>query len=346
MKEVFINGRFLTQKITGVQRFAIEITKYLARRNIKLTILVPKHFNNNLYFGLNSRIIKTGNLKSHFWEQISLRIFLLKHNKPLLINFTGIGPLFYKNQIITIHDLSFLRYPKWFSRTYYYFYKVSTIINARSSREILTVSNFSKQEIIELLSVPKSKIKVLYNAQAFPIIESTRKAKGKYILCVSSIDPRKNLIRLVKAYHLIKNHYKIDLIIVGGKSSHFSPIEELKDTSIIWKGRVSDDELGDLYKNADLFVYPSLYEGFGIPPLEAMANGCPVLLSDIPVFHEIFEKATIFFNPTNIDDIASKISYLLDNESVANKLIAEGYKCVKRYSWDKSAEILLGIINS
>lgn len=333
------------EQITGIQRFAYELCKALINDGVEITILAPRRIRKE--YKLNCRIIKVGFFPGLFWEHIELALFLLLHKNPLLINFGSPGPLFYKNRIVSIHDISFYVNPEWFSWSYSKYYKLITPVFTRLSKKIITVSEFSKNEIANKLNINREKIVVISNAVSKNLKVTTSEInnkKEKYILTVSSLDPRKNLIRLVDAYNIsgIKNDVK--LIIVGKGSSMFNIkiTEDLLNNSI---GYVSDEELATLYKNAALFVYPSLYEGFGIPPLEAMSLGCPVVLSDIPVFREIFGDAVHYVDPFNKDSISEGILHVLSDDSYRNNLIQRGHKKALQYDWKRSAEKLAGVIN-
>jgi glycosyltransferase involved in cell wall biosynthesis len=170
---------------------------------------------------------------------------------------------------------------------------------------------------------------------------------GSYILVVGSIDQRKNIHRLIQAFNKVNNN-NIKLLVAGDISSIFNnnDNDSLKSNEkIIFLGRVSDDDLATLYTNALLFVYPSLYEGFGIPPLEAMYYNCPTIVSNIESLKEICGEASLFVNPYNIDDIAKKIELLASDEFLRNNLIKKGKQNIEKYSWQKSTDIIASIVN-
>ena len=345
-KPLYINGRFLTQEMTGIQRFAYEICKALIRTGTELIILTPKKIRSD--YKLECRMIAFGVFSNILWEQIDLPIFLMKHGNPLLINFGSPGPLFYPNRIVAVHDLSFYIHHGWFSKSYMLYYRLATPVFTRLSKKVITVSQFSKNEIIRLIGMPEEKIDVVYNA----VSEIFRKKQsgegaitGKYIFSVASLDPRKNLARLVDAYKMAGIEKEIKLVLAG-KSDPIFNINlpgKILDHSV---GHVPDEVLSSLYENATLFVYPSLYEGFGIPPLEAMSMGCPVILSDIPVFREIFGDAVHYVDPLDTGSIRDGILHLLSDEPYRKELIRRGHERVKLYNWESSANKLNSIIAS
>jgi len=342
-----INGRFLSQKLTGVHRYAFEMCCALHEIGCKFLVLAPQNILDDYHYSFEVK--KIGKLTSHMWEQIELPLYANKHHKKtILISLTGLGSYLHKNNICTIHDLSYLENPLWFSKFYYYFYKFLTPLTAKKALKILTVSNFSKHEIINKLEIHESKIEVIYNAVSENIVNRNPKSitKEKYILSVSSLDPRKNFNRLIEAYNSLKDcDYK--LYVVGKNNRVFGDIKlnAEQNANIIFTGYVNDIELAELYCKATLFIYPSLYEGFGIPNLEAMSNNCPVLTSNIPPHKEVCGNAALYFDPEDIHDIAATISNALSNKHVRDELIDKGSKRVLNFSWIDSANKILQIIN-
>ncbi len=344
---IVINSRFFTQQITGVQRFAIEISKGLKKRlGDDVKFVSPKNITHeSLASELNLSIV--GKNTGHLWEQYDLPKFLKAINKPLLLNLANTAPLCYENKIVTIHDLAFLENPKWFSKTFYHFYHFLIPRIVRNSKQILTVSNFSKSEIVKKIKIKEDKIKVIYNSINVDILPSKgyNSPYGKYALFVGSLDPRKNIMKLFEAVRFF--HSDIKLLIVGGMNKSFNSFKVNKNENIIFTGYVTDKELGKLYSNAVCFVYPSLYEGFGIPPLEAQYLGVPVVLSDIPVFKEVFSDSVFYCNPNSPESIAqaiNKISSLsaLERENV----VIKGYENAQKYTWEEAANKVLEIINN
>ena len=342
---IYINGRFLSQKMTGVNRFAYELCNALSLLDIDFKIIAPKHISSEYDISI-FKICYWGVGRSHFWEQISLPMYFLFKKRYLLLNFSGLGSLLLKKQFITIHDMSFWRHPEWFSKYYYYYYKFLNPIVAKKSLHILTVSEFSKKEIIECLGVDNSKVSVIYNAVSSDFIQlrnqSVQYKDSKYILAVSSIEPRKNFSRLLSSIDLLDSEIKI--IVIGSSNNVFCNVSLENSDRVHFLGRVSDDELRLYYSNAALFVYPSLYEGFGLPPLEAMAMGCPTAVSDIKVFNEVFGNATKYFDPSDVDDIAKCINQVLMSKEIQGDLISKGLELVNKYSWQDSAKKLVHII--
>lgn len=349
---IYVSGRFLLQNLTGVNRFAYELCRAWTQIGIPFVLCCPPGKIRDCYDVSQFHIIVCGWGKSHLWEQLALPFWFCRlKGEKLLLSFTGLGPLLIRRKIMTIHDLAFMANPDWYSFSYRLWYRLMTPLCAATSMKILTVSNFSRSEIMRRLSIKGHKISVVYNAVAPLFYNSEMNStaannleKEKFILAVSSIDPRKNFHTLLKAFAQIRDK-SIKLYIVGGQDPIYSTsISELcKDGNserIKWLGRVSDIELKMYYSNALCFVYPSLYEGFGIPPLEAMACGTPVVVSSIPVLEEICMDAALYADPYDKNDLANKIDMLIDDSHLRMQLIQKGKKRCLAFNWQHSARLL------
>lgn len=340
-----VNGRYLTQKATGVHRYAFEICNKLHEMGVDFHVAVPKEIHPDYKFSF--KVVKCGSFNTHLWEQISLPRYLKRIGSPLLISFTGCGPLNYSNQIMTIHDVSHERYPEWFSKNYYRFYHYMMPRIGKKAHAVLTVSEFSKKEIVDTLGINAEKIHVVHSNVPFhnkpskeEILSFTRNPEAeRYILAVSSMDPRKNFIRLVEAFDKIKDKsLKLYIIGMSFKAFNTPDLQKLIGENVHLPGYISDEKLQTMYQNALLSVYPSLYEGFGLPPLESMTYGCPVINSDIPALREVSQDAALYVDPYNVDDITQKIEQLLVDEPLRKELQEKGLLQIKKYSWDKSAK--------
>lgn len=340
-----VNGRYLTQKATGVHRYAFEICNKLHEMGVDFHVAVPNEIHPDYKF--NFKVVKCGSFNTHLWEQISLPRYLKRIGSPLLISFTGCGPLNYSNQIMTIHDVSHERYPEWFSKNYYRFYHYMMPRIGKKAHAVLTVSEFSKKEIVDTLGINAEKIHVVHSNVPFhnkpskeEVLSFTRNPEAeRYILAVSSMDPRKNFVRLVEAFDKIKDK-SVKLYIIGMSFKAFNTpdLQKLIGENVHLPGYIPDEKLQTMYQNALLSVYPSLYEGFGLPPLESMTYGCPVINSDIPALREVSQDAALYVDPYNIEDITQKIEQLLVDEPLRKELQEKGLLQIKKYSWDKSAK--------
>lgn len=340
-----VNGRYLTQKATGVHRYAFEICNKLHDMGVDFYVAIPQEIHPDYKFSFKT--VKCGSLKTHLWEQISLPRYLKSIGSPLLISFTGCGPLNYDNQIMAIHDVSHERYPEWFSKNYYRFYHFMMPRIGKKAHAVLTVSEFSKQEIVDTLGIDRNKIYVIHSNVPFhnkPTKEEIlnyqrRPDMERYIIAVSSMDPRKNFVRLVEAFDKIEDK-SVKLYIIGMSFKAFNTpdLQKLINENVHLPGYIPDDELQSMYQNALLSVYPSLYEGFGLPPLESMTYGCPAINSDIPALREVSEDAALYVDPYDVEDMTMKINILLEDEILRQELRLKGLEQIKKYSWKKSAK--------
>jgi glycosyltransferase involved in cell wall biosynthesis len=359
-RKIYINGRFLTQKITGVQRYAYEISKKIIEYRNDIVFITPASSSfNPVYTTSKWNIEKAGRYNGHLWEQVELPRFLKKKHNPLLINFCSTAPLFYSNQIVTIHDLAF-RHGKWHSSAFRAFYNFLLPKLSKKANHIVTVSEFSKRDITSSYNINSNKITVIYGAvfeqENFREAASDEFKKTvlsqKYILSVGSIDPRKNIKRTIEAYLSLENTKDTQLFLIGSFNRSFRAdgslnklIEQNKD-KVKLLGYRSDGELEFLYKNAAFFIYPSLFEGFGLPPLEAMSNGCPVLVSNITSLPEICGNAAVYCDPYDAEDIKNKMNYLLSlNDNENNSMKIRSFQQASMFSYTKSAEKLSEIID-
>lgn len=349
---IYINGRFLTQEVTGVQRFAEEISIHLKKFRDDIKILCPPNVN-------YPRVTRLGNVEiigkntGHIWEQYDLPKYLKGRGGSLLINLSNTAPVFYKNKIVTHHDITYKRYPNSYSLKFRMLYNAIIPIILRTSKALITVSEFSKGEICAAYGYDLSKTHVIYNSTNSDFTRNVdEKSGGRYFLAVSSSNFHKNFHGLVSAFKKMPNEHGIQLKIIGGWNKNFanpglnSAIEHDDLSSIKFLGRVSDEELVKLYSNALAFIFPSFYEGFGIPPLEAQACGCPVASSNRASLPEVLSDSVLYFSPDDEEDIIKAMELLINDQVIRSDLIERGFRNVKRFSWDNSAKKLNDLIIS
>ncbi|AZR81695.1 glycosyl transferase family 1 [Thiomicrospira sp. S5] len=343
---IVVNARFLSQNISGVQRYAIEISRQLKILGYGVRFFAPNNLiHKELADELDVEII--GNLTGHLWEQYELPRYLSKLRNPLLLNLCNTAPLFYKNNVVTLHDIAFERYPRTFSWKFRYAYQLAIPRIARSSKKLLTDSAFSKDEISAVYGVDRNKIDIVHCSVSGRFCFSEKETTEKYILAVSSLNYQKNFHALIQAFNLLKDK-NIKLYLVGAINKNFADhklVENIESNSNIkFMGRVNDDELVQLYSNALCFVYPSLYEGFGIPPLEAQACGCPCVVSSAASLPEACADSVVYCDPFDVSDMAKKIQLVVNDETLRGELRAKGFENIKRFSWTKSAKQIIQII--
>ncbi len=258
-------------------------------------------------------------------------------------------PLSYnaKKTISFVHDLSF------FNPNFHPFYRIERVsygfIQKTSKSDIILVpSNFIKYEISDKFPWLEHKIKVIYHGIDHTIFKpnGSNNTEKRYILFVGNIEPRKNLTNLLKAYSLLpadyRNSYPLVIISRNGWRNEevfrFISENKLWNNIIIRNDIYSDEELANLYRNALFLIYPSIYEGFGFPPLEAMSCGCPVIVSNKASLPEICGKNALYVDPFNVDDIFDKLIYAIENPNVLENLAKRALNHVKRFSWDRAAK--------
>lgn len=347
----FVNARFLSQPITGVQRFAIEISLQLKKiLKDEIIFVAPQNVLDNEYTKtLNPLIV--GKHSGHLWEQIDLCLFMRRKEAPLIC-LCGTAPIFIKNKVVVIHDITFIRYPKTFAFSFRIFYRFLIPITLKTSRTICSVSKFSASEISNYYNYPKKKISILYNAigKKFKPVLVPPFGSEKYILAVSSVKENKNFSFILKTFEsVLEKNNDVKLYIVGDlntKCFNSINIDWIKDNpKICILGRVTDDELIRLYSNAVAFLFPSLYEGFGIPVLEAQACGCPVIASNTTSLPEVLENSALLLPPNGTLLWQNAIISLLQNNEKRKRLVELGFENIRRFSWDKSARKLISVLN-
>jgi glycosyltransferase involved in cell wall biosynthesis len=294
----------------------------------------------------------SSSLQGHLWEQVRLPAIMKKSEADLLWSPCGSGPLLVKKQVVTVHDASVFACGYCFKWTYRIFHR--TLLPSLSKRvlHLITVSEFSRSELLSCSIGDSEKISIIYNGintRSFSVNEDKAPVvAGKYVLTVGSRDPRKNIARLIKAWETINPDIKNDLklVIAGGHGRGYAEegITEVPG-DIIFLGYVSQQDLATLYANATAFIYPSIYEGFGLPPLEAMACKTPVIVSNVASLPEVCGDAALYFDPFDVESIATKIIELLKDSSLQEELKRKGGERVKEFTWEKAAKELLGIFD-
>ena len=341
----YINGRFLTQKITGVQRFAEEMTKSLdaiiekKQSNDEYILIAPNQSLHKIDCR-HIKIYKCGYLKGHLWEQLELPYY---SRDGFLLNFCNCAPLIKENQAVVIHDAAVVAMPNTFSFLFRAWYNLMFFILGKRVKKIFTVSKFSAGELVKYFDYDWENIIVTYNGASHldkvvadkRIIKKIGSEKAKYILAVSSLNPSKNFQLLIETANKMPN---LKFVFVGtGNSNVFKNCYQNEQPNIIYTGYVTDGELKALYQHATAFVYPSLYEGFGIPPLEAMYFGCPVIVSDCASLPEVCGDAALYCSPYDSDMLRKKIEKILMDKSLSDAMKQKGLERVNNFRWDNEA---------
>lgn len=258
--------------------------------------------------------------------------------------------------VALVHDLIPLRMPELFTKKHLQRFKIFTSICKHQANSYIAVSEATKADILHYMKVPQEKIQVIYEG-ANPSFTPDRDEagiketmerfaiEGPYLLCLSTVEPRKNMLRTIQAYeqYVLKNALPYKLVIVGGKGWNNGEIydyvkEHHLDGYVLFTGYVSNEDVKNIYANATLFIYASLYEGFGIPVLEAMQSGVPVITSNVSSMPEVAGDACLLVDPYQTDEIKNAIIKVLNSEKLQAEMKEKGIAQAKKFSWRKCSE--------
>lgn len=279
-------------------------------------------------------------------------------------------------RVITFHDLSFLHHPQFFSWKQRFWHWLQNIKEqARSASKIIAVSEFTKSDLVNFFGIPEEKISVIYSgisnefmsyaslqSRSATVNESknsqthqlTNSSTRPYILYLGTLEPRKNVSAIIRAFNILKRQPAFQdwqLIIAGRPGWLYENIikeaeQSLYRKDIVFLGPVRAEERVSLYNLAKVFVYPSFFEGFGFPPLEAQACGCPAVVSDRTSLPEVVGDSALAVNPWKVEDLADAIKEAALNDTLRDKLIKAGYQNVQRFNWEKTARQTLALFNA
>ena len=360
-----INGRFLIAKRTGVQRAAYNLIKTLVEvdRDNEYIIFTGKEQQGSPEWNypnvtvVGDDLIPSESIRNHIWEQVRLPRLAAKYKIDILHSPANVAPLFYRGKsIIHIHDLCFVVNPQWYSFAFRTLYNLIIPQLAKRATKVVTNSNNSKNDLLQFFRLPAEKVSLVYWAvdDVFSLpptqeVKDKRYMEEDYILYVGSLEPRKNINILIEAYEKLRHEYpaiKTKLILIGGESPLFASVQlkarEFRD-DVIFKGFVTDLELGEFYRRAKLVAYPSLYEGFGLPPLEAMASGVPVITSSTSSIPEVVGKAAFLIDPKNREQLTKAMHRVLTDRTLRESMIKAGSQRVLRFNWYRVARGVLAV---
>ena len=311
------------------------------------------------------RVLKPGKL----WTQWRLPLDLYLHNpRPdVFFSMTHYAPRFSPMPtVVSIMDVAYERFPEMFNASDLYQLRNWTAYSVKNAKKVLTISDASRDDIIKAYTVSKDKVITTYPGiknifSLEPHVYGMNQLQNKYhisanfILFVGTLQPRKNIVRLIEAFSKLgirEEDFEIkdlELIIIGKKGWQYEEILAAPEKfgvedRVKFLENIHDDELDIFYKHALCYVLPSLYEGFGLPVLEAMQRGCPVITSNISSLPEAGGDAAMYVDPENVNDIAEKMNKLINDKKLREELVEKGKKQVKKFSWEKAAKETLEVL--
>ncbi|MBD3376698.1 glycosyltransferase [candidate division KSB1 bacterium] len=354
MKSLVINATMLNEQSGGLGVYIRELLCGLESRTFPfdIKVVVDKNFSkidSYLPVNINSKYFADRIIKEVFlWPSLIRKYQWDYFHSPMSYYPSSV----HIPSLVTIHDLCCFHYAAGYSLLRAKYLQKMISSSAKRAEKIIAISEFTKQDLINTCKVPASKIKVVHNginSKEFQkiysdadkvLIRKRYSLPENYILMIGHLEPRKNYIRLLQSFKILKQKYDIkeSLVIVGRENWKFQPIydtlQELKlEKEVYFTSFVHQGDLAAIYQDAKVFVNASLFEGFGLTPLEAMAAGIPVAVSNATSHPEIVNDSGIYFDPYDPEDIARAIFVLLNDSDLQKKLVKNGYKNIKRFEW-------------
>jgi glycosyltransferase involved in cell wall biosynthesis len=359
MRKVYINGRFLTQPASGVQRYAAEVVRALDTHlgtdaspigQLDVELLVPKGDRAGMALR-HLRLREVGRLKGHAWEQLEL---FAAARDGVLVNLANSGPLLHRRSILVLHDAAIFRFPENFSPSYRAFHRLIRPQLAQRAAKLVTISEFSRRELARTCGVGEEAFTIIGDSAEhiwavetdISILARHGLSPKRYALTVGNQAPNKNVALALRSFAQAAPEGWLLAVAGGGSKDIFGEATRTDNLSVRKLGRVTDQELRALYENAGVFLFPSRYEGFGVPPLEAMALGCPVISSDAASMPEVLGDAAVYFRSDDEQALAAAITQVVSSHWRREELTERGRTQANLYTWDKSARKFADLICS
>lgn len=340
---IICNTRNLQSSTTGVQRYTSEILRSFSTHGAEVVNISPRY--------------RLAGISGHLWEQLVLPSEL---KGRLLWSPSNTGPIMVENQVVSVMDCSPLDHPEWSSKKFSSWYQFLLPRLMQRVRKIITISEFSKSRILNFCPAIESKVEVTplgVDNRFTPsdkhsindVLASLQIPSKQYILALGSLEPRKNLKTLLLAWEILapKLPNEVWLILAGAKGKEIvfgdHPIENLPPR-VFLTGHVPDELLPSLYSGAIASVYLSLYEGFGLPPLESMACGTPVVASNAGAIPEVVGDASLLIDPLDVEGVCHQISSLVLDQELRRRLSIKGILQAQSFTWARTAQLTYDIL--
>ena len=359
MRTIFVNGKFLMQRATGVQRAAREWLNAVDRQlagdpaaRERWVVLHPPGARLPHWQCIEARPVGRPGGPLLWWEQWSLP---RAARAGMLLNLAGSAPWWARRQIATLHDAAVWDQPQAYTWLFRTWYRVLFRHLARRASRLLTVSAFSRQRLAACLRQAEQRFSVVPNGADHldaisadaGVLGGAEPIEGCFLLAVASANPSKNLARLVEAFGRLDRSQRLRLVIVGGGNSRVFADGNLPAIEGVQRlGAVNDAALKALYSHALALVVPSLYEGFGLPPLEAMSCGCPVAVARAAALPEVCGDAALYFDPLSVDDIAAALQRLANDSRLRDELRLAGMQRAAAFTWRAAGQRLRDEVRS
>lgn len=365
-----INARFLSARISGVERYARNVTEELIRlapqRGHRITVFGP--LPNAIETPLSAAgtyetvatLIPPTAVGRHLWEQLILPAIAKRKGVDALLNLANTAPARFEGTVLCLHDVSWKIGPSWFSSSFRWLYSVLIPAAARNARMLVAGADGPADDIASAMGVPRSKIRVIPygvsdNFSVRPIAEveeilTLRGISQPYLIHVGTIQPRKNIERLLLAYRMLQDQLGEQaprLVLAGGTGAQFADMklnDLLSTPGVLWIGYCDDAELPALYTGSVAAVSASLYEGYGLTLLEAMKCGTALVVSDIAPHRASAGNNAVFVDPLDVESIASGMREIVVNTALRSKLVTEGFNVSKPFTWQAHVNQMLDFI--
>lgn len=350
MKIGIDGSRAFIKNRTGVEEYSYQVVKHLMNKlnEHEVVLYIRKEQNVNLKLPSSWKIKKIN--FPYLWTQVGLSIELLFHPvDKFFVPAHTVSIIHPRNTIVTIHGLEYEIFSQGYSFWARMYMRWSIKNSCKWAKKIIAVSQNTKKDLMRLYKVVENKITVIYEGYDDEL--QNFKTYKPWLLFVGRLEERKNIIGIIRAYEILKEKYKIPhRLILAGKFGYGSEKikQELDNVNcaddIILPGFVKDEDKFSLIKNADVFLFPTFYEGFGIPILEAQSVGVPVVASNNSSIPEVAGNSAILVDPHNAEEIADATYKLISDKNLRDDIIKRGYENVKRFSWEKCASKIADLL--